>query len=154
MSRRKIQRKKGKQKKGQTVYSTTTVPVFNQDTKQVEIHGSTWVMTEEQISFMPIYQRAHRLMPIPKSFVMDPNEYRDELTPSIELVDRVLEGENVPADDLLRAIAILGHTPDEESIRSLSRFTQSNHSLAGVADLALAECGGLLTIFKKTAKAS
>ena len=108
-----------------------------------------WQVEPGKMEFMPVYQRAHLLMPIPRSRLMDPDEYRDEQGPAMELLKKALSNERTPSDDVLRALAILGHSPNQRSIRVLSRFSSSRHFLAPVAHLALGECTGLFSYFCK-----
>ncbi len=100
-------------------------------------------LTKEELRYMPVYQRAHQLMPAPASFYMDPGEYKDLVTPSIEVLTEARDGNQTNSDTILRALGILGHTPIEPSIHALSEFADSDHSLAPVAYLALAECSSM-----------
>ncbi len=133
---------------------SSMIPFINPDSGELDIREFRWEMTEEEMSYMPIYQRAHALMPPPQSTFMDPDEYVDELGSAVEILRKADLDFTITTDDLLRSIAILGHTPYEESIRALSIFTRSNHSLAPVAGLALAECSGLFSVFRPAARAS
>ncbi len=67
-------------------------------------------------------------MPVPKNQFMDPEEYINELKPSIETLEKSSEGEELKTDKVLRSIAILAHTPCDKAVRALARFTRSNHS--------------------------
>ena len=148
MSRRKIKRKKEKQnlhKTNDVDYMTSTFPIIDPLTGEIDLDCITWEVTHEEMSYMPVYHRAHQLMPQSRSFYMDPNEYKDELAPSIEVLAEAERGNIIDTDTILRALGILGHTPVEQSIRALSVFAQSDHSLAPVAGLALAECSSMYT---------
>lgn len=150
---RKIRSGKSKKKKDGIVYSATYVPVMDPDSGQVRMYNVGWQMDAEQVQYQPLYQRAHRLMPTPKSTIFDPDEYLGELGPSIEVLKQAGEGADLKTDEILRAIGILGHIPVEEAIHALARFTEADHPLAKVGELAMNECRGFISIFKKIRKA-
>ncbi|MCK9462443.1 MAG: hypothetical protein M0R80_22700 [Proteobacteria bacterium] len=98
----------------------------------------------------PLYARAHALMPPPRSSAFDPYEHVALVPAARRLLERADEG--CDADDLLRAIAILGHTPTNEALDALFAFGERwpEGDLARVARLAVAECvalGGELGLF-------
>jgi hypothetical protein len=117
------------------------------DSGEIRLCEAAWRVTRAEMRYMPVYQRAHELMPEPRSPFLSPDEYADELGPAVVLLEKTEAGERTEADDVLRALAILGHTPRPESIRALSRFSESDHSLSPVAGLALGECTGLFSLF-------
>lgn len=149
MSRRKI-RNKSKQKKASRsdpMYMSNIFMTEDEDTGEIVCHDATWRVDKAAIPYMPIYSQAHRLMPLPKSMLMNPDEYREEQSPSIALLTSALNGTNVERDDLLRAIAILGHSPNTAALEALSRFSESRHDLSLVASIALSECASLYDAF-------
>jgi hypothetical protein len=98
----------------------------------------------------PLYVRAHTLMPRPRSSVFDPFEYAALVPAARRLLE--MADEECDADDVLRALAILGHTPTNDSLDALFAFLARwpEGDLARVARLAFAECvvlGGELGLF-------
>jgi hypothetical protein len=99
----------------------------------------------------PLYVRAHTLMPRPSSSVVfDPFEHAALVPAARRLLEKADEG--CDADDVLRAIAILGHTPTNDALEALFAFLERwpKGDLARVARLAVAECvvlGGELGLF-------
>ena len=149
MLKRKIRRKNKASKKGGSngIYMSSFLAMKDADSGEIQFRDVAWKVEEKEMHYMPVYQRAHELMPQPRSMLMDPEEYRDELEPAISLLQKTAAGRPTKSDDILRALGILGHSPNSASIRALSCFSESNHSLAPVASLALSECTGLYGIF-------
>ena len=98
----------------------------------------------------PLYVRAHTLMPRPRASVFDPLEHADLVPAARHLLENA--DEECDADDVLRALAILGHTPTNAALDALFAFLARwpEGDLARVARLAVAECsvlGGELGAF-------
>jgi hypothetical protein len=98
----------------------------------------------------PLYVRAHALMPRPSSSEFDPFEHAALVPAACRLLENA--DEESDADDLLRAIAILGHTPTDDALDALFAFSERwpEGDLVRVARLAVAECavlGGELGLF-------
>ena len=161
MSRRKIRRRpyfKGpgstdsKRSADESAERRTTVVAShfltkNPQTGETLLASIGWEVDPDKTSYMPIYSRAHELLPRPRSRLVDPDEYRKYQAPAIELLSKATKG-RVKSDDILRALGILGHSPNRDAIEALSRFASSGHSLAPVAHLALDECTGLFSFFR------
>jgi hypothetical protein len=152
MSRKKIRRKTQKSRKD-VIYFSSAICVRDTASGGICMRETSWEVSQQDMCYMPIYQRAHEMMPIPRSGVMDPEEYLGELSTSVELINQARSGLETKTDELLRALAILGHTPVQKSIDALTEFVQSNHSLASVGSLALGECASLFSVFKHSAVA-
>ena len=149
MSRRKIRvnRRQSKRNRKDDVYMSNFFATKDKDTGEISVHDAAWKVEKRFIRYMPLYTRAHELMPPPRSELTDPEEYRNEQAPAIETLANALEDSSESSDELLRAIAILGHSPNPDAIRALARFCESHHSLAPVASLALSECASLYEVF-------
>jgi len=83
------------------------------------------------------YMEAHRLMPYNYSY--DPETCGQEVREAIATLHEVDPSRRA----LLRAIAILGHSPCTEAIRALAEFNSWGGPFSGAASLALAECSGM-----------
>lgn len=125
-------------------------PIRDAVTGKVEWLTGMFAVDAEDVAAHPLYVRAHMLMPRPRSSAFDPFEHA-ALVPAAR---RVLEkaDEETDADDVLRALAILGHTPTSDSLDALFAFVERwpEGDLARVARLAVAECvalGGELGLF-------
>jgi hypothetical protein len=85
-----------------------------------------------------IYMLAHELLPLDYDYVSADNS-REVENAIATLTTRV------PTEtELLRAIAILGHSPCSKALDSLADFSHSDHPYASVARLALSECKGMM----------
>jgi hypothetical protein len=158
MSKRKIRKKGGARREanrgGGKEYLSSFILVKEPGSPVPSFRNLVWEVEEDVARYMSAYQRAHELMPPPRNMYMDPQEYREEQEPAIETLDFFDEGISPSRDELLRAIAILGHSPNEQALLALSRFSESGHELAPVARLALSECTGLYSIFSPAERAA
>jgi hypothetical protein len=96
------------------------------------------ISTPAQDESLRLYMKAHGLMP--------PNYLYDSAS-CAELVSeaiRSLLGGERGTERLLRAIAILGHSPCPEAIEALTAFGDRDHPLAEVAGHALTECSAMM----------
>ncbi len=96
------------------------------------------ISTPAEEASLRLYIDAHGLMP--------PNYLYDSAS-CAELVSeaiRSLLGGERGTERLLRAIAILGHSPCPEAIEALTAFGDRDHPLAEVAGHALTECSAMM----------
>lgn len=83
------------------------------------------------------YMEAHKLMPY--NYLYDPDTCRQEVCEAIA----VLHDVEPSRAKLLRAIAILGHSPCLEAVEALNRHRLGGGPFAGAAEMALSECCGM-----------
>ena len=125
-------------------------PIRNAASGKVEWLTGMFAVDAADAAAHPLYVRAHALMPRPSSSEFDPFEHAALVPAACRLLENA--DEESDADDLLRAIAILGHTPTDDALDALFAFGERwpEGDLARVARLAVAECavlGGELGLF-------
>ncbi|MFO8072025.1 MAG: hypothetical protein R6V85_09145 [Polyangia bacterium] len=101
------------------------------------------ISTPAQDESLRLYMKAHRLMP--------PNYLYDSASCArlVSEAIRSLWEDQRGAESLLRAIAILGHSPCPEAIEALTAFGDRDHPLAGVAAHAITECSAMIEYCSK-----
>lgn len=153
MSRRKIVRKKPSisRSKKPVYYSSGMYPIVDPENKVVGIFESSFKTSPRAARVWPEYHRAHELMP-GNDRLFDPYGH-PTLVPEAAAVLASAE-RRTSKDELLRAIGILGHTPTQESVETLTAFMESEHPLAPVAELALSECHCLVRMIMPPLTAS
>jgi hypothetical protein len=123
-------------------------PILDPVTGDITVRDFQCEVDGEDLPFMEMWNDAHRLLPPPDSFLFDPDQYRDQLTDALRTVQ--IYSEEVDDETLLQAIAVIGHTPCQESLKALADFGRSANRFAPVARLALGECSGLYNIFRQS----
>ena len=89
---------------------------------------------EDELEDYGLYMHAHRMMPY--LYFYDPVFCGGEVRRSVAVIDAVKSDR----EQLMRALAILGHSPCLEAVKALRAYGESQRPLAGVARLALDEC--------------
>ncbi|MBN1653173.1 MAG: hypothetical protein JXA30_05295 [Deltaproteobacteria bacterium] len=105
------------------------------DIVQIDDDSFYFNLASSEMAAFNIYMLAHKLMP----FDFDLLRYPQEVDRSSAALNDPLATET----ELLRAIAILGHSPCQEALHALDIFAKSGHRFASVARLALSECRGM-----------
>lgn len=91
-------------------------------------------VSRAELGLHSAYLEAHRLLP--RGYPSNHADVRAHGTWAL----RTLEDPLSPNESVLRAILILGHTPDERALRALRRHASRNRVYAGMARLAADEC--------------
>ena len=115
--------------------------------QRVEFTNSEWFISTTEISedereHYDLYMQAHRMMPY--YYFYDPVFCGGEVRRSVAVIDAAKSD----LEQLMRALAILGHSPCLEAVKALRAYGESQRPLAGVARLALDECS---TMFARIA---
>jgi hypothetical protein len=84
---------------------------------------------------MTAYIKAHHLLP--DTFIFDGSTGAKRL---VARAARMVRESKSGDDDRLAAIVLLGHSPCELAVKTLARFVETSHPLAGTARFALSEC--------------
>ncbi len=106
---------------------------------RVEFRDSEWFMSareigKDELEHHELYMQAHSKMPYYYSY--DPAFCGWEVRRSVAVLN-ALEPDR---EQLMRALAILGHSPCLEAVKALRAYGESQRPLAGVARQALDEC--------------
>ncbi len=99
-------------------------------------------ISEDELEDYGLYMQAHSMMPY--YYFYDPAFCGGEVRRAAALVGAA----NPEREQLMRALAILGHSPCLEAVTALRAYGESERPLAGVARLALDECS---TMFARLA---
>ena len=97
---------------------------------------------EDELEDYGLYMQAHCMMPY--YYFYDPAFCGWEVRRAVA----VLSASNPGREQLMRALAILGHSPCLEAVTALRAYGESQRPLAGVARMALDECS---TMFARIA---
>ena len=136
--------------KGEKVLLLYGYPIRKGISGRVEWLTGMFAVDAADAAAQPLYARAHTLMPKPRSSVFDPFEHAARAPAAMSVL--ATTDATTPEDDVLVALAILGHTPTDDALDALFAFLERRPEgdLARVARLAVAECvvlGGELGIF-------
>ncbi len=106
---------------------------------RVEFRDSEWFMStteidDDDLEHHELYLQAHSKMPYYYSY--DPTFCEWEVRRALA----VLSAPMPDREQLMRALAILGHSPCLEAVKALRAYGESERPLAGVARMALDEC--------------
>lgn len=115
----------------------TTSPSFDPVGGQFDGEASVIPITPSNVASAILYLNAHHLIPYDYDF--DPIRDRGR----VEVAAATFEKTDASEAELLHAIAILGHSPCDTALRTLNRWTDSDHHYASVARFALSECQAL-----------
>jgi hypothetical protein len=122
-------------------------PIVNPRTGDIEIGCFSYAVEPRDVPHLALYDRAHRLMPPNYSF-----ESCDSAA-HVQYASRVLSGSDATEDQVLGALAVLGHSPCEESFVVLGRWARNDPPYGSVARFALAECAGIAGLFDEPSAA-
>ena len=106
---------------------------------RVEFRDSEWFMStteigKDDLEHHELYIQAHSMMPY--YYTYDPAFCGWEVRRAVA----VLSAPKPDREQLMRALAILGHSPCLEAVKALRAYGESQRPLAGVARMALDEC--------------
>ncbi len=105
--------------------------------KNPEMFMSVKEIGEDELEHYDLYMQAHRMMPY--NYFYDPAFCGEEVRRSVAVIDATKSGR----EQLMRALAVLGHSPCLEAVKALAAYSESQRPLSGVARLALDECSML-----------
>ena len=100
------------------------------------LSGSVVPISPADSPHLARYLKAHKLLPFMYRFDPHKRKYQRYLEKSL----RVLTDADATTLDLTRAIVVLGHSPCERAIAALERLSQTDHTMSGLARMALQEC--------------
>jgi hypothetical protein len=120
----------------------TVYPFFDPETGKFDIKASFVAVDPNDMTSAALYFDAHRLMPF--GYCFDPIRDRDRVEEAAATFDKL----DATEDELLRAIAILGHSPCKKALETLNRWSDTDHRHAAVARVALSECTGLASFLE------
>lgn len=95
---------------------------------------TTTEVTEEELVLHNAYVEAHQLLP--PGYPSSDADIRAHLSQALGTLADPLS----PSDAVLRAILILGHTPDERALTALRQHAADNGTHAAMAEIAADEC--------------
>ena len=121
----------------------SSYPILNKNTGIITFESFGWTVEKRFHPFVDLYQLGHLLMPDLVTQITCPTHRRNEQQPAIMILRLARAGCSMDRDDILRALAILGHSPNKESLAALAQFARADHELAPVAHIAFCECTGL-----------
>jgi len=126
--------------KGEKVLLLYGYPIRKGISGRVEWLTGMFAVDAADAAAQPLYARAHTLMPKPRSSVFDPFEHAARAPAAMSAL--AAADDATPEDDVLVALAILGHTPTDDALDALFAFLERRPKgdLARVARLAVAEC--------------
>jgi hypothetical protein len=112
----------------------TVYPFFDPKTGQFDIKTSFVTVDPNDMTSAALYFDSHWLMPY--GYCFDPIRDRYQVEEAAGALDRI----DATDEELLRAIAILGHSPCKKALETLNRWSNTTHRHAPVARVALSEC--------------
>lgn len=139
---KKIKNKKTKQRrsplKPKDQNNGTADPFFDPATDQFEVDTTEIPIGPGNVAASILYLEAHRL--IPSGYRFDPIRDLEQVKTAAATLDKP----DVTTAEFLRAIVILGHSPCNEALETLERWSNTDHPYASVARVALSECKSLI----------
>jgi hypothetical protein len=112
-------------------------PFWNPETGRVELRSYSWEIDREDLPNLNVWRDSHALLP-------DAYWYQSpESAPIIATALRTLAQNPDDPEDMLKAIAVLGHSPIPEALKALDEVGRGGGAYAGVARLALCECAAM-----------
>jgi hypothetical protein len=116
----------------------TSDPFFDLAVGQFEVDTTEIAIGPGNVAASILYLEAHQL--IPNDYRFDPIRNGDQVKTAAATLDKP----DVTTAEFLRAIVILGHSPCDQALETLERWSNTDHPYASVARVALRECKSLI----------
>jgi hypothetical protein len=143
MSRRRIRSRVGRFRCSRGYYISNVYPLVNPRTGDLELRAFSFLVEPRDTPHVELYNRAHRLMP--PNYIFDPNADGCEVQRALHVLLEK-DAQDTSEDEVLGALAVLGHSPCQASFLILGRLAKSETRYGSVARMALCECTGMAGI--------